>query len=236
VEISRPYTLAIVATFALIPGAGGVGWYWHRVAPLLMAAGHGVLAIDLPGDDERAGLTVYADRVVERIGATGDVVLVAQSLGGFTAPLVCARIRVDMLVFVNAMIPNPGETAGAWWGNTGSIAARTDAARQRGYNPAFDLATYFLHDVPPEVIQQGEAHQRPEADVVFDEPCRFDRWPDVPIHVIAGRDDRFFPLEFQRRVARERLNLPLDEVAGGHLVALSNPRGLADRLLGYLSG
>jgi len=45
-----------------------------------------------------------------------DVILVAQSLAGFTAPLACARATVRMIVFVNAMIPKPGETAGAWWG------------------------------------------------------------------------------------------------------------------------
>ena len=31
-------------TYALIPGAGGSAWYWHRVAPLLPDA----IAIDLP--------------------------------------------------------------------------------------------------------------------------------------------------------------------------------------------
>jgi pimeloyl-ACP methyl ester carboxylesterase len=69
---------------------------------------------------------------------------------------------------------------------------------------------------------------------VFGEPCRFDVWPDVPIHVIAGRDDRFFPIDFQRQVAQDRLHATVDELAGGHLVALSNPRGLVDQLLGYL--
>jgi len=90
-----------MATFALIPGAGGVGWYWHRVVRLLEEAGHEAIAVDLPGDDEQAGLSVYADRVVEAIG-TQRAVLVAQSLGGFTAPLVCARVQVRMLVLINA--------------------------------------------------------------------------------------------------------------------------------------
>jgi pimeloyl-ACP methyl ester carboxylesterase len=224
-----------MSTFILIPGAGGLAWYWHRVVPLIEAEHHDAVAVDLPGDDERAGLTTYTDRVIDAIGAnTSDVVLVAQSLGGFTAPLVCERIGVRRLVFVNAMIPVPGETAGDWWKNTGSDAARTAAARERGYSPDFDLATYFLHDVPPQIVEQGEPRQRPEAGVVFTEPCRFDAWPKAPIHVIAGREDRFFPLEFQRRVARERLDLPIDELAGGHLLALANPRGLADRLLSYL--
>ncbi len=222
-----------MATFILVPGAGGVAWYWHRVVPLLEEAKHDAIAVDLPGDDEQAGLSAYADRVIDAIG-TRRVVLVAQSLGGFTAPLVCARADVLMLVFFNAMISAPGETAGAWWDNTGALAARTAAARSGGYSTNFDLATYFLHDVPPEIIKQGEAHQRPEADIVFGEPCRFEKWPEVPVHVISGRDDRFFPIEFQRRVARERLHVSVDELAGGHLLALSNPRGLANQLLDYL--
>src|SRR5262245_2459111 len=222
-----------MATFILIPGAGGVAWYWHRVVPLLGEAEHEAIAVDLPGDDAQAGLSVYADRVVEAIG-TRHVVLVAQSLGGFTAPLVCEQVAVRMLVLVNAMIPVPGETAGEWWDDTGSVAARQAAAQRGGYSTNFDLAMYLLHDVPPEIVKQGEAHQRPEADIAFGEPCRFEAWPKVPICVIAGRDDRFFPIEFQRRVARERLNLSVDELPGGHLIALSNPRGLVHQLLDYL--
>jgi pimeloyl-ACP methyl ester carboxylesterase len=222
-----------MAAFVLVPGAGGVAWYWHRVVPLLEEAGHDAMAVDLPGDDEHAGLSAYADRVIDAIGRR-HVILVAQSLAGFTAPLVCARVRVRMLVFVNAMIPVPGETAGQWWENTGSTAARTAAAERDGYRPTFDMATYFLHDVPPEISKQGETRQRRQADVVFGEPCEFDRWPDMPIHVIAGRDDRFFPLDFQRRIARERLHLDIDELEGGHLIALSNPHGLVRQLLRYL--
>jgi pimeloyl-ACP methyl ester carboxylesterase len=222
-----------MATFALVPGAGGVAWYWHRVVPLLEEAKHEATAVDLPGDDAQAGLSVYAERVLEAIGTRG-VILVAQSLGGFTAPLVCAKARVRMLVFVNPMIPVPGETAGEWWANTGWEEARVAAARRGGYNPSFDLPTYFLHDLPADVVKQGEARERPEADVVFGEPCRFETWPAIPIHVIAGRDDRFFPIEFQRRVAQERLQVPVDDLPGGHLLALANPRGLADQLLAYL--
>ena len=224
-----------MATFALIPGAGGVAWYWHRVVPLLEAAGHEALAVDLPGDDEHAGLSVYADLVIGAIDGRTDVVLVAQSLGGFTAPSVCKRVRPRMLVFLNAMIPLPGETVGAWWGNTGSSAARVAAARRGGYSERYDAATYFLHDVPAEVAAEGEAHERGQAEGIFAEACRFERWPDVPIHVIVGRDDRFFPLEFQRRVARERLNANVDALPGGHLLALTNPQGLVELLLSYLA-
>src|SRR5262245_5039593 len=144
--------------FLLLPGAGGVGRYWHRVVPLLEQAGHEAIALDFPGADERAGLNAYADIVVQAIGARHDIILVAQSMGGFTAPLVAARARLTRLVFVNAMIPLPNETAGAWWNNVRSTEARVEAAERGGYSTEFDLATYFLHDVPKDVAEDLQAH------------------------------------------------------------------------------
>ena len=222
-----------MASFVLVPGAGGMAWYWHRVVPLLRAAGHDAIAVDLPGDDRRAGLADYADIVIRASEGQSDIVLVAQSLAGFTAPLVCARTQLRMLVFVNAMIPKPGEAAGAWWGATGAVEAREQAAAQHGYTAQFDVDTYFLHDVPQDVLLAGPKQPREEAETVFAEPCRFERWPDIPLHVLGGREDRFFPIEFQRRLACERLAKDLEEIPGGHLVALSNPEGLTERLVAY---
>ena len=123
-----------------------------------------------------------------------------------------------MLVFVNAMIPLPGETAGAWWENTGAVEARVAEAKRRGYGAKFDIATYFLHDVPAEALRGGEAHQREEAQIVFTERCEFPGWPPIPTHVVAARDDRFFPLQFQKRVARTGLKKDVHVIPGGHLV------------------
>jgi len=120
-----------MASFVLVPGAGGMAWYWHRVVPIIRAPGHEPIAVDLPGDDRHAGLAAYVDIVIRAIAERSDVILVAQSLAGFTAPLVCARAPARMVVFVNAMIPSPGETAGAWWGATGATEAREQAAERR---------------------------------------------------------------------------------------------------------
>ncbi|MDJ0385621.1 alpha/beta hydrolase [Streptomyces sp. G-G2] len=223
-----------MSVFVLIPGAGGAAWYWHPVVSAVRAAGHEAVAVDLPGADGSAGLPEYADAVVAAIGGREDVVVVAQSMGGFTAPMVCTRTPVHLLVLVNAMVPLPGETPGQWWGNTGSEAAREAAARAGGYPTEFDLDTYFLHDVPPEVAAASSAHERPEADIAFGQPCAIDRWPRVTTRVIAAAGDRFFPLEFQRRVALDRLGIDTDEVPGGHLAALSHPAELAARLIGYV--
>jgi len=220
-----------VSTFVLLPGAGGDPWYWHRVIPLLQAAGHNAFAVELPGADESAGLDAYTRLVLEAIGRRDDVVLVAQSLGGFTAPLVAKEVRLRGLVFVNAMIPLAGETPGAWWGNTGATEARVVAAEQAGYTTDLDPAVYFLHDVPAEVLATGGG-ERPEADVVFGSVCSFDSWPDVPTRVVAGADDRLFPADFQRKLARDRLDLAAEVLPGGHLMALVHPAALATFLLG----
>jgi len=217
--------------FILIPGAGGTAWYWHRVAKLLEQAGQQAVAVDLPGDDPAAGLPEYAERVRAAAQDHKKVVLVAQSLGGFTAPLAARDVALDALIFVNAMIPAPGETAGAWWDNTGWEPARRSAAERGGYSTEFDLQTYFLHDVPPAVAAEGEPYQRPEADVVFTTPCDFGEWPDAPVKVVTGADDRFFPAAFQQAVSRDRLGIEPDVLPGGHLMALSQPEALARYLL-----
>lgn len=213
----------------LVPGAGGSSWYWHLVVPLLDDA----VAVDLPAADESAGLADYADAIVAAGRGLSDVTLVAQSMGGFSAPLAVDRLDVRRIVLVNAMIPRPGETAGDWWANTGQGAAATARAEMDGRTPPpeFDVEYEFFHDVPEAV--KREAFTRTDhlqADRPFAEPWPLTAWPDLPTRVLAGRDDRFFPPDFQRRVALERLGVGAEEVPGGHLVALSQPGPLADRL------
>ena len=121
VKIAPVWLQSGVLSFVLIPGFGGSGWIWSRVTPFLVEAGHEAVAVDLPGGDETAGLPRYTELVVDAIGSRPDVVLVAGSLGGFTAPLVCERVPVRELVLVNAMIPDPGETAHDLWAHTGAL-------------------------------------------------------------------------------------------------------------------
>lgn len=221
-----------MSTFVLIPGAGGSAWDWHLVVGELERLGHEAIAVEIREDDPALGLPEFAEAVREAIGERRDVVLVAHSLGGFTAPMVAADTPVRMIVLVCAMIPLPGETPGAWWDATGAEEDRRRSDEAAGRSGEFDAETFF-HDVDPAVVEAGEAHLREPAETAFGQPCAFERWPDVPIKVLAGRDDRVFVLSVQQRVARERLGLEADELAGGHMVALSNPAGLARRLHDY---
>ena len=224
-------------TFVLIPGAGGEAWFWHRLVAELERRGRGAVAVDLPAGDDRAGWAEYADAVVAAASEVDDAVLVAQSMAGFTAPLVCDRLPVRLLVLLNAMIPVPGETGGEWWENTGQSKAYAELAAEQGreVSDEFDVLVDFFHDVPADVTAEAMRRGDPSQSMTpFAQPWPLDRWPDVRTRVVAGRDDRLFPLEFQRRVARERLGLDIDEIPGGHLAALSRSVDLADRLEAYI--
>jgi pimeloyl-ACP methyl ester carboxylesterase len=227
-----------MATFVLIHGAGSDSWYWHLVVPELQARGHDAVAPDLPCDDDSAGLPEYTAAVVEAIGERDhDLVLVAQSLGGFTAPLVCEQVPVRLLVLVAAMVPAPGESPGDWWANTGWEEAHRARAERDGrvLDGEFDPVAEFLHDVPDDVIAESVHHVREQSGTPFEKPWPLEAWPDVPTRFLLCRDDRFFPVEFQRRVVRERLGITPDEMDGGHLPALARPEELAGRLDAYVT-
>jgi hypothetical protein len=214
------------ATFVLLPGAGGDPWYWHLVAPRLRARGHEVLTPDLPADDDDAGLREYADTVVGAIGDRVGLIVVAQSLAAFTAPMLCDRVDVRLLILVAPMIPAPGESPGAWWSTTGQTAARRrhDESEDRDPHAGVDVRTTLMHDVPSRVVAEAFARGEPrQSDTPFAEPWPLDAWPSVPTRVLAGRHDRLFPLEFMRGLALERLGIAADVIDTGHLPALSRP-------------
>jgi pimeloyl-ACP methyl ester carboxylesterase len=220
-------------SFVLVPGAGGNAGYWQLVEPLIQQAGFGGVGVSLP-NWPGATFADHADAIVAAAGTATEITLVAQSMGAFSAPLTCNRLPVAELVLLNAMIPAPGETAGEWWGNTGQAEALRANDLREGRDPdaGFDAQTHFLHDLTPDVLaaltQSGDEEP---VESLFETPFPLDQWPDVPTSVLAGHDDRFFPIEFQRRVAKDRLGLEVEELPGGHLLALSQPEALVARLV-----
>jgi pimeloyl-ACP methyl ester carboxylesterase len=204
----------------------------------LARRGHQAVAIDLPGAEPHAGLAEYRDLIVAAARTFDDpVVLVAQSLGAFSAPLACEQVPAEGLVLVNAMIPKPGETAGEWWDAVGWRAAAEASAKRDGRPPpdVRDLETLFFHDLPPELVEimRTDPDAAGEAPAVFGQKWPLADWPDLPTTVLSGRADRLFPIDLQRRVARQRLGLDVEELPGGHLLALSQPATLADHLTAH---
>jgi pimeloyl-ACP methyl ester carboxylesterase len=215
-----------LATFVLIHGAGDVGWYWHLVEAELRLGSHDTVAPDLPCDDDSAGLSEYADAVVQAIDDRIDLVVVAQSFGGFTAPIVCDRVPVKLLVLVAPMIPAPGEAPADYWVNT------SYGEEGQSYD---DPIALFYQDVPPELASEALKRGRDQSEARMGEAWPLEAWPDVPTRVLLCRHDRLFPAGYLRRVARERLGITPHEIDGGHTPALSRPRELAERLQAYAS-
>ncbi|HSS68670.1 MAG TPA: alpha/beta hydrolase [Nocardioidaceae bacterium] len=226
-----------MTTFVLVPGAGGQASHWLWVAPLLEAAGHQAVAVELPAGDESAGLAAYTGAIVAAARAANTepgCVVVAQSMGGFSAPQACADLGAARLVLVNAMIPAPGETAGDWWAATGQSAAYAAKAATDGrdLDAEFDPVAVFFNGVAPEILAAAMAMPEPvQADRPFADPWPLAAWPDVRTEVLSSTDDRMFPLDFQRRVAEDRLGITPVVLPGGHLPAFACPSELAERLL-----
>ncbi|HET9879392.1 MAG TPA: alpha/beta hydrolase [Candidatus Limnocylindria bacterium] len=212
-----------MSTYALIHGAYDVGWYWHRVERELRERGHRSVAPDLPIEDDDASLGDNAQVVLDAIEAIhdgGELIVVGHSWGGYIAPIVADRARADRLVLVAPMIPKSGETADEMWKATGWTFPR-------------DESDPFYHDVDPALAADAKSRERPQSEATGREPWPLSAWPDVPTHVIVGRDDRVFPVGWLRGVVRDRLGIAPDELAAGHAMALSRPRELVDLLESY---
>jgi len=218
-----------MATYVLIHGAADRAWFWHLLKAELRERGHDVVAVDLPCDDDSAGLSEYTDTVVDAIGTRTNLIVVAQSFGGFTAPLVCERVPADLLVMLAGMVPSPGERPGDWWTNTGYESPEQDD-ELTGDEAVIDT---FLHDVPHELAVEALKRGRDQSGTPMEKPWPLEKLPDVPTRFLLCRDDRFFPAEFMRRVSRDRLGITADEIDGSHCVALSRPKELAERLEAY---
>ena len=215
-----------MVTFAFIHGAGDVGWYWHLVRAELDRDGHDSVAPDLPIEDDEADLSRYADVVVDAVGERRDVVVVAQSFGGYTAPIVAERIGTRLIVLVAGMVPSPGELAEEMFANTGWRPERLEDSSTR---------SVFYHDVPPDLADEALSRGRRQSDTPGSEPWPLPAWPDIPTRFILCRNDRFFSARWLRPLVRDRLGIDPDEIESGHCPALSRPHALAALLERYVT-
>ena len=111
-----------MSTYVLVHGAWHNGESWKRVVPLLVAAGHQAFAPSLTGYGDKAhllgpevGLETHVDDVVDLIAENDltDVILVGHSYAGMVISSVANRVpdRIAELVYLDAMVPEDGETA-----------------------------------------------------------------------------------------------------------------------------
>jgi pimeloyl-ACP methyl ester carboxylesterase len=150
------------------------------------------------------------------------VVVVGQSFGGHTAPIVADRIGGRLIVLVAGMVPSPGESAEEMFERTGWQSATRKNSSTR------DI---FYHDVPADIadeaMRRGGRHQSATPGA---EPWPMPSWPAIPTRFVLCRRDGFFQAGWLRALVRARLPVEPEEIDSGHCVALSRPGELA-RLL-----
>ncbi|MBC8153758.1 MAG: alpha/beta hydrolase [Bacteroidetes bacterium] len=104
-------------TYVLVHGAALGKYIWERVQQRLMADGHTVITLDLPGHGEdctpvdQITLDTYIQAVIKAIGDHTDVVLVGHSFGGFVTAQVAEAIpkQIVKLVYLAAPVIQNGQ-------------------------------------------------------------------------------------------------------------------------------
>jgi pimeloyl-ACP methyl ester carboxylesterase len=228
-----------MATFVLVHGAWHGSWCWTALTPLLVEAGHAVLAVDLPCDDPSASFDDSADVVVrETQQASGDVVLVGHSMAGQTIPLVAELRPVRALVYLCALTAAPGRSLVEQLhaepdmllpGYQAGLEVVDEQGTTRWRDAALARETFF-GDCPVDAAEQAFAALRPQAITPYAEPCRLTARPRVPTTYVLCADDRIVNPAWSRRAAPAVADVVI-ELPGGHSPFLSRPQALADILV-----
>jgi hypothetical protein len=112
-----------------------------------------------------------------------------------------------------------------------SLATMTTRRGGKTGNP--DPMVSYYHDVPRALAEEALRRERGESPTAGRLPWPMDAWPDVRTRFVLCKHDRVFPASFFRRLVPGRLGITPDEIPGGHCVALSRPKDLAELLVGY---
>jgi len=235
-----------MAYFVLIHGAAHGGWCWHKLVPLLEAAGHHVLAPDLQGlgadptpvDD--LSLELWTDRLIELVRAQPEpVVLVGHSRGGLLVSTVAERVPdlVKRAVYLTAFLLGDGQTL--WQ----EASTDLDSVIPANLVPDERAGTWtirkevvidgFYGDCSAEDLDFVFPRLRPEPLFSLHTPIHVtpERFGRVPRHFIECLNDRAITLSAQRRMQAAWPCARVFQLATSHSPFLSAPDRLVEVLL-----
>jgi pimeloyl-ACP methyl ester carboxylesterase len=236
------------ATFVLIHGAWQGAWAWQRVIPLLEAAGHRAIAVDLPGNGHdgtppgEVTTLLYAEHVAAIIDAiTGPVIVVGHSMGGTVAAQVSELRpeRISVAIYLCAFLLPDGESILDFYERAWD-ATMTGAHARVSYSDDGLLSTidresaidvFYSQAKPADATQAaGQLTPQPEGgrrSKLQLSDAKFGRVPRV--YIETTKDGSVF-IELQRRMHTET---PCDHVftlETDHAPQLSAPEELAEVL------
>lgn len=229
-----------MADFVLVHGAWHGAWCWKRILPGLWSAGHRAFAVTLTGTGERAhqlssgiSLRTHVDDVAAVIEAEElrQAIVVGHSYGGTVITGVADRMpdRIGRLVYLDAVVPQPGES----WSSTHPVqtqAQRRQAIAATGSIPPADPALFGLDGEDAEWVAR---RQRPHPGGVYDDPLHFDaaRLAKLPRTFIDCTEPALATIAVMRERVRREPGWQVLEIATGHDAMISAPQELLHMLL-----
>jgi pimeloyl-ACP methyl ester carboxylesterase len=230
-------------TIVLVHGAWADGSSWNAVSTELQRQGFTIqtppnLLHGVAGDSE-----YVASFLAQR--TSGPVVLVGHSYGGVIITNAgAAGGDVKALVYVNAFIPDVGESVFDILGGSGSaldVPDPTAVLDLAGYpgSPEGDVEAFLKPDTVHQSFAQDlsederwliASSQRPIALAANVGTTETAAWSSIPSWAVLGTDDRVIPIDTQRRMA-ERAGSTISEVAASHVSMVSQPAATIDAIL-----
>ena len=229
-------------TIVLVHGAWADGSSWNAVSTALQSQGFTVLtppnllrrvAIDAP---------YVASFLAQR--TDGPVVLVGHSYGGFVITNAAGGGDVRALVYVDAFVPDEGETVFQILGGSGSaldVPDPTTVLDVVGYPdaPQGDAEAFlkpntvhksFAQDLSARDRWLIVSSQRPITLSANTTPSGAAGWKTLPSWAVVGTEDRVIPPDTQRSMA-ERAGATITEAPGSHVSMVSHPQVTIDAIL-----
>jgi hypothetical protein len=219
-----------VSVYCLVHGSTQSPKGWELLVSELKTRGHECICADLPTDEPNASATRYAEVVGAALAGVDRPTVVAHSASGFFLPLVPNYASVDRLVYLAAVIPQPGESFLSQFRKDPGMFCPDWV----GKDPTKDasLAVHFLfHDCTSKVAQWALSTLRlMNATRGMAEECPLGKWPDVVSSYISCSEDRTINPVWWEKAARERLHVEPIQIKAGHVPHVSQPLQLASIL------
>jgi pimeloyl-ACP methyl ester carboxylesterase len=217
------HKLRRMTRFVLVHGAWHGAWCWQRLKTELEAAGHSVVAPDLPslGEDqtppEKITLEYWARFVADFVSTPpGPVILVGHSRGGIVISQAAefAPENIARLVYIAGwLVPNGQSLAGITEGMTDSLVVPNMEPARRGVTCRVRdsvLREAFYGACSDADFAFARERLRPEPLKPLVTPLKLtERFAKLPRAYVECTFDRAVPLAAQRRM---REALPCDRV------------------------
>jgi len=209
-------------TVVLVHGAWADAACWAKVICRLQDDGYTVLAAPNPLHGLASDAAYLAAFLQQH--TAGPVILVGHSYGG--AVITNAALADKALVYVNAFVPDEGESILGLLGGGGDPTALFDFVQYQGdtdlYIKAALFARVFAADLPAATASRMGAGQRPVTLAALGQPSGVPAWKSLPSWYVRGTQDAILPPPAQLAMAQRAGSTRID-VAASHLSMLSRP-------------